>query len=227
MHPLPVVPEIGLFDQPAVRAGGGVDPRLRQGSEHGLQFGAEGTGEAEGAGPGSVSAAVELDMAPVVVELFFGSARCRGGYGGSPCATRMRSSVTKWMSANPTSSCCPFVDVSRVEAAPVNRGEGPFDDRHLLRAHPPRLLRRREMGLPSGKGVGRACWSAHPPQPRPSPRRDASPGDSRSTLINTRIIEVWVSASGRSRDSASLIKEWSIERDAVPRPCSMSLHHTR
>ena len=41
-------------------------------------------------------------------------------------------------------------------------------------------------------------------------RRDASPGDSRSTLINTRIIDGWVNASGRFRDSASPIKAWSI-----------------
>ena len=41
-------------------------------------------------------------------------------------------------------------------------------------------------------------------------RRDASPGDSRSTLINTRIIDGWVNASGRFRVSASPIKAWSI-----------------
>ena len=38
-------------------------------------------------------------------------------------------------------------------------------------------------------------------------RRDASPGDSRSTLINTRIIDGWVNASGRFRASASPINE--------------------
>ena len=41
-------------------------------------------------------------------------------------------------------------------------------------------------------------------------RREASPGDKRSTLINTRIIHGWVNASGRFRFSASAINAWSI-----------------
>ena len=54
MHPLPVMPVIGLFDQPSVRPVEQVDPWLGEGSEQGLEFGAEGTGEPQRAGPGPV-----------------------------------------------------------------------------------------------------------------------------------------------------------------------------
>ena len=72
VHPLPVVPLIRGFDQPSVRPGDRVDARFGQGSEQGLEFAAERTGEPQGAGPGSVPALMELDMAAVLVELIFG-----------------------------------------------------------------------------------------------------------------------------------------------------------
>ena len=55
-------------------------------------------------------------------------------------------------------------------------------------------------------------------------RRDASPGDSRSTLINTRIIDGCVNASGRSRASAFTDQGMIDQRDPVPGLLDV-LHH--
>ena len=208
VHPLPVMPGIGLFDQPPVRALDQVDPWLGQGSEHRLQFGAEGTGEPQGAGPGSVSAAVELDVAAVVVELVFGS----GAVGVDPVDhlggehAQLGDGVDV---GEPDQQLFPFVDVSRVEAAPVDLRQRPFDDRHLLRATRPACCAAARCGRNGARG-----WPSmlvrSPTAAAARTRRDASPGDSRSTLINTRIIDGCVNASGRFRVSASPIKAWSI-----------------
>ena len=209
MHPLPVMPEVGLFDQPAVRGFDQVDPWLRQGSEHRLEFGAEGTGEPHRAGPGSVSAAVELDVAAVVVELVFGS----GAVGVDP-VDHLGGEHAEFGDGvdvgEPDQQLFPFVDVNRVEAAPVDLSQRPFDDRHLLRADPPGLLRRREMRPQRSARGWPSMLVRSPTAAAARTRRDASPGDSRSTLINTRIIDGWVNASGRFRVSASPIKAWSI-----------------
>ena len=71
-----------------------------------------------------------------------------------------------------------------------------------------RAARARSNGSEWGEGL--AEHAGRPPTAAAArTRRDASPGDSRSTLINTRIIDGCVNASGRSRDPPSLIREWS------------------
>ena len=185
-----------------------VDPRLGQGSEHGLQFGAEGTGEPQGAGPGSVPALVELDVAAVVVELVFGS----GAVGVDP-VDHLRGEHAEFGDGvdvgEPDQQLFPLLDVGGVEAAPVDLGQGPFDDRHLLRADPPGLLRRRQMRPERGQGLAEHAGPLTDRSRGPDPPGRFTRG-SRSTLINTRIIDGWVNASGRFRVSASPIKAWSI-----------------
>ena len=152
VHPLPVVAGIGLLDQPPVRPADHIEPRFRQGSEQSLQFGAERAGEAERAGPGSVAALMKLDIPPIAVELILGP----GAVGVDPVDhlggedsevfDRQRVRVLD-------EDLLPYFDVGGVEPAPIDRGQGPFDDRHLLRAHLPVLLRRRQMGPDRGQGL--------------------------------------------------------------------------
>ena len=144
VHPLPVMPLIRRLDQPPVRASDHVGAGFRQGSEQGLQFGAESAGEPEGAGPGSVPALMELDMAPVLVELVLG----QGAVGVDPVDDLVGEDAEVFDGVGvgePDQQPLTFLDVGGVEAAPVDLGQGPFDDRHLLRADPAGLLRRRQM----------------------------------------------------------------------------------
>ena len=118
VHPLPVMPFIRGFDQPPVRPGDQVDPWLGEGSEQGLQFAAEGTGEPHRAGPGSVAALMELDMAPVLVELVFG----QGAVGVDPVHDLVGEDPQVFDRVGvgePDQQPFTFVDGGGVEAAPV------------------------------------------------------------------------------------------------------------
>ena len=91
-------------------------------------------------------------MAAVVVELVFGS----GAVGVDP-VDHLRGEDAQLGDGvdvgEPDQQLFPFVDVGGVEAAPVDLRQRPFDDRHLLRAHPPGLLRRRQMRPERGQGL--------------------------------------------------------------------------
>ena len=169
VHPLPVMPEIGLFDQPPVR---GPLTRLIRGF-------AKGPSTAWSLAPRAPVSRrvpvqdpsrqlVELDVAAVVVELVFGS----GAVGVDP-VDHLGGEDAEFGDGvdvgEPDQQLFPFVDVNRVEAAPVDLRQRPFDDRHLLRARPARPAAPPPDAAATVGGVGRACWSAHPPPPRPAP----------------------------------------------------------
>ena len=131
-------------------------------------------------------------------------------------AARMRRSLTAWVSANPTSNRSPssMSAGSKPRRSTCAKARSMIDTCSGLTR--PACCAAAKCGRSGGRG-----WPSmlvrSPTAAAARTRRDASPGDSRSTLINTRIIDGCVSASGRSRDSAFADQRMVVERDPVPR----------
>ena len=91
-------------------------------------------------------------MAPVLVELIFG----QGAVGVDPIDHLGGEDAQIFDGVGvgePDQQPLPFLDVVGVEAAPVDLGQGPFDDRHLFGADPAGLLRRRQMRAQRSEGL--------------------------------------------------------------------------
>ena len=164
-----------------------VDPGFGQGSEEGLQFGAEGPGEPQRAGPGPVAALMELDMAPVVVELVFGQGAV-GVDGVDDLIGEQSQVLGRQHRGLVDQQFLPGVEVGGIEAAPVDLAQGAGDDRHLLRADLPVALGR---GQP---GPDRVQRLAEHRGPRPDRLRGTDP---------TARLRPWTGSASRSAPAAS------------------------
>ncbi len=106
MHPLPMMPRIGLLDQLTVRTNRRVDLGFRYGPEQRGQFGTAFTAEPELPGVGAVPGLPEVEEPPIGVEFSFGRLPS-GSIASTTCsASRFNSFGPNW-EANRVSSSSP------------------------------------------------------------------------------------------------------------------------
>ena len=103
-----------------------------------------------------------------------------GSMWSTTCSARRRRSWGPKRFGEPGQQLLPGVQVGRVEPAVIHPGQGPFDDRHLLRGHLARALRRGQLAVAAGPAVPRVMLLRSPTAAAARTRRDASAGDRRS-----------------------------------------------
>ena len=144
VHPLPIRPRIRLLDRLTLGGLGGVEPSLRQRTQHGLQLHPGLSGQPELPGIPTVPRRAQADVPSIGLQRVVGQGAVRVDVVDHPLRQPSRSFGPNW-AAYLASICSPQLDRGRVEPDPVDLRQRPLHQVDLLRRDLPVPLRRRQM----------------------------------------------------------------------------------